>query len=206
MRAVALSFHNGSMRSRTSFAHDVDRAWVSKIELIEPQSNQFRYAQACGKGEVEHSAVARAGYGFWIGSIDQRLDLCSGKRRDQRFIGLFHRDGPDAKRLIKARGYAIFEEAEERPNRRQPRIARSRRVAAILLDMIEERQDHGHADILDFQLRRQFAKLLTGEGDEQLKAVSVGVAGVRAGALVAGKMFPEKSGHGRGKSGHGAPA
>jgi hypothetical protein len=42
-------------------------------------------------------------------------------------------------RLIEACRHAIFEEAEERPHRCEPRIARLGLVAAVALDMLEER-------------------------------------------------------------------
>lgn len=173
--------------------------------MIETQSDQLRDAQASRKSEVEHRAITHARYGFGVGRVDQGLNLRPGERSDQCLVGLLHWNRPDAKRLIEADGGAILEEPEKRPDRCQSRVARSRRVATDLLDVIEKGQDHGHTDILDFHLRRQLAKPLGGECHEQLKAIGIGVASVWAGALVARKMFTEETGEVRCERGHGAP-
>ncbi len=49
-------------------------------------------------------------------------------------------------------------------------------------------------------------KLAASEGYEQLKPISIGVARVWAGALIAGKMLAEEAGQWQCKRGHGAPA
>ena len=110
---------------------------------------------------------------------------------DQRLVGLLHRDCADAQRLIETDWHAILEEPEERSDSGQSGIARPPCIAAILLDMIEEGQNHGHSNILDVQLRRRLAKLLGGERHEQLKTGRIGVAGVRAGTLVSGSCSPK---------------
>ena len=54
--------------------------------------------------------------------------------------------------LIEAGRQAVFQEAEERLDGRQPGVARSCCVAARLLEMFQEREDHRHVQMLDFQL------------------------------------------------------
>jgi hypothetical protein len=141
--------------------------------LIETQSDQLRDTQTCRKGKVKHRAITHAGNGFGVGRVDEGLDLRPRERSDQCFVDLLHRDRADAKRLIEADGDAILKEPEERPDRRQSRIARPRCIATNLLDMIEEGQDQRHTDIFDFHLRRQLAKLIGGKCHEQLKTVGI---------------------------------
>ena len=59
-----------------------------------------------------------------------------------------------AQSLIEAGRQAIFQEAEERLDGGQPGVARSCGIGALLLEMLQEREDHRHVQVLDLQLAR----------------------------------------------------
>lgn len=110
----------------------------------------------------------------------------------------------DATRVFEAVGEAIFEEPEEGVDRREASVTRSRAVAALDLEMLEEGEHEFRID----PLHRDGGRLETagGEDDEQLEAGRVGLAGVRTGAPVARQVLAEKSGEVGAEQGHhGSP-
>jgi hypothetical protein len=107
--------------------------------------------------------------------------------------------------LIEACRHAIFEEAEERPHGRKPRIARPGLVAAIALEMLEERQNERNIDLLNLDPRRSCRQPARGKRDEQLKAVGIGVTGMRARTLIARQMFAQERREMGSERGHATP-
>ena len=135
-------------------ADDVHAGHGLAVDLIEPETDQLRHAHACGEGQMQHGSVSDAGQGARVRRVEQSLQLVTGEIADERLIGLLHRDRMDPTRLVEAGRHPVFQEAEERVDRSEPGIAGSRRVAALLLQMLQECQDQRRIEPLDLDLRR----------------------------------------------------
>ena len=72
--------------------------------------------------------------------------------------------------------------AEQRVDRRQPPVAGACLVAALALEVVEERSDQRRIEIADVQRGRLFPRALGSEGQQQ--APGVAVAGDRVRACV----------------------
>src|SRR6266511_274041 len=76
------------------------------------------------------------------------------------------RDGEDALDQSRVRWLAAGREAEERVDRREPRVACPDAVAALLLEVIEEGADERRVDVREEQGGRRLADVLLGETEE----------------------------------------
>jgi hypothetical protein len=88
---------------------------------------------------------------------------------------------------------------------RQPRIARAGSIAALLLQMLEERHHELRVDLLQSQGGRPHSQPLAGELEEELKSEGVGIAGMRACAPFDGQALAQESSDVRCDRGHGVP-
>ena len=74
--------------------------------------------------------------------------------------------------------------SEQRADRGQPRVAGADLVAALVLEVIEERADQRRLKIVDVEIARRGAGLLGDEGEQQPDRVAVCGDRVRARALL----------------------
>ena len=175
------------------------------VDLIEPETDQLRHAHACCEGQMQHRPVADAGYGACVRCIQQSLQLVAGKIADKGLIGLLHRDRMDPARLVEARRHPVFEEAEERVDRGEPGIARSHRVAALVLQMLQEGQDQRRVEPLDLDLRGLDLEPVGSEAEQELEALCIRLASVLARSALLGQMLAQEASEIGGERGHAAP-
>jgi hypothetical protein len=68
--------------------------------------------------QVQHRSIPRSGDGSRIGRVEQRAHLFARQVIDQSLIGLLHRNGVHALRLIEARRQPVFQAFESGARRR----------------------------------------------------------------------------------------
>ena len=135
-----------------------------------------RVSSAWSRRPIQRVAVRRG---------QERVDLFVGEVGDDRAVEAFGRDGEHAADERGVLGVAERGEAEHRVDRRQARVAGAGAVAALVLEVIEERRDQRCVEILDLELGWLFAGALLREGEQQPEGVAVGGDRVRADALLA---------------------
>lgn len=84
-------------------------------------------------------------------------------------------------------------------------VARGHAVAALVLELIEERGDEVGVEVADVELAGRLAGLGCGEGEQELEGVAVGGDGVRAGLQLPGQPLGEEGLQGGGEGAHGWP-
>src|SRR6266540_2096836 len=107
-------------------------------EVVDPQPGKFRQAQAGLDGEEEQRVVAATESGGRVWRCEERVDFGGGEEGDEVTVEALLRDGEDALDQSRVRWLAAGREAEERVDRREPRVACPDAVAALLLEVIEE--------------------------------------------------------------------
>jgi hypothetical protein len=111
----------------------------------------------------------------------------------------------DATRLVEAGRHPVLQEAKERVDRCEPGIARSHRVAALLLKMLQKGQDQRGVESLDLDFRRLDLEPAGGEAQQKLEALRIRLTRVLAGPALFGQMLAQEAAEMAGERGHGAP-
>ena len=94
-------------------------------------------------------------------------------------------------------------------DRRETDIPRTRRVAPVLLDVIQKRRDKRGIEIIEGEGRWGLAELLLSKPKEEPKRIAVRRDGVRARVLLTDESVGKETLHKtrkRRRRGHGAPA
>src|SRR6266545_218290 len=119
-----------------------------------------------GDGEEEQRVVAATESGGRVWRCEERVDFGGGEEGDEVTVEALLRDGEDALDQSRVRWLAAGREAEERVDRREPRVACPDAVAALLLEVIEEGADERRVDVREEQGGRRLADVLLGETEE----------------------------------------
>lgn len=174
--AAAVSFHRGSTRSR----RPLPMTWMLAIDLVDAEADEFGHAQAGSEGQMQHRPIADAGDPARVRRVEQSLHLVAVEMSDEGLIDLLHRDRPDPACLIQTGREPILEEAEEGFDGGKTDVAGARRVAASFLDVFQEGENERRIKLLNLDAGRGNPQSGSREAEEQLKAVGVSRAGVRA--------------------------
>ena len=124
--------------------------------------------------------VAPTQPGAAVGRGEQRLDLVEVEVGEARSLVAFEGDRDHPADRVKVLGVAQGGVLVERVDRRQPGVAGAGAVAAVCLEVVEERADQLRVEVVDVQLARLLAGLLGGEREQQPEG---GEVGRRRGAL-----------------------
>ena len=108
-----------------------------------------------------------------------------GEERDQRLIVALGGDRQDALDRGGVLGVTQRGVAKQRADRGQARVAGADRVAALVLEVIEERADQRCLEIVEVEIAGRLAGVLGGEGQQQPDRVAVGGDRVRTGLPLA---------------------
>src|SRR5215470_13931740 len=98
----------------------------------------------------------------------------------------------DAARLVETGWHPVFQVTEERVDCCETGIASSCRVAARLLQMPQECQDQWRIKPLDLDLCRLDLEAVCGEAQQELEALSIGLARMLACSSLFGKCSRRK--------------
>jgi hypothetical protein len=121
----------------------------------------------------------------WIRGIQQSLDFLANEIGYQARTAFLERYRQNTTDLFERRRLPVLKEVKEGFYRRQPDVACLWRVPARVLQMFEERADQIRIKLLQGQRRWFRAESGRRELEQKLKAVSIGIACVLAGAAVA---------------------
>jgi len=105
--------------------------------------------------------------------------------------------------LFKNRGDAMLDKAHEGLDRGQAGIAGTGAVVSHRLEVGQELHHQRRIELFQVKLGRGHIEPIACELQEQLKAVGITLAGVRARATLQGKPFPKERGEMRGNRRHG---
>jgi len=122
---------------------------VVEGDVCVAQAGELGHAQPSLDREQQQGVVAATEPGAAIGCREQRVDLCLGEERHDRSVGAFGLDRDHARDQLGVFGVSQRGEAKQRVHRREPRVAGARTVAAVGLEVFEEREDQGRVEILE---------------------------------------------------------
>ena len=178
----------------------------AKVDVADGQGEELASPQAGLASKGEHRPVPPAGPSGRVRCAEERFDLFLSQIGDKgRFVALL-RDRQDA-----LDGGGVFRVAEggiaeERVDRRQPRVACTDAVAALNLQVLQKHADELGVKIGDLELGRGLAGLPFGEDQQQLESVAIGGDGVRAGLALAGEPVGHVGLQGGGEAAHASSA
>ena len=95
--------------------------------------------------------------------------------------------------------------AKQRADRRQARVAGPDRVAALVLEVIQERADQRRLEIVDVEIAGRLVTVLGGECKQQADRVAVGGDRMRAGLSLGDQPIGEERLQRRREQAHLAP-
>src|SRR5262249_13800456 len=165
----------------------------------------LRHPQSRCEGQMQHRPVADAGYGAGVRCVEQSLQLVTGEIADERLVSLLHGDRMDPTCLVQAGRHSIFEKSEERVDCGEPGIARSRRVPAFLLQMLQEGQDQRRVEPLDLKARGLDLEPACSEAEQKLEALCIRLASVLTRPALLRQMLAQEASKVRSERGHAAP-
>lgn len=142
-----------------------DAAAVESDELGDPQARLDR--------QYQQGAVAPAFPPPVVWRIDERFGLVGGEERDGASLEPLGRDGQHALDHGGVLGVAQRRVAEQRPDRREAQVAGPRPVAAVHLQVLEERGDQRLVEVMPLQRGGRLAGSLLHEAEQQPERVSV---------------------------------
>ena len=135
-----------------SFSGAADVWSGGELNVAASQAGEFGDAQPGLDGQDEQCVVASAGPGAAVGSVEQRLDLVLVEERDDRAVGPLERDREHAGDVLGVFGVAVLGVAEQRVDRRESHVAGADAVAALGLEVVEERGDQRRVELGDVEL------------------------------------------------------
>ena len=153
-----------------------------EVHVFAVQSGQLRGPEPCLDRGEQHRVVAAAGPGRAVGSGEQRVDLVLVEERDCGSVRALRRDRQYPLDVMEVFGVSEGGVSEQRVDRCQAGVAGADAVAALALEVVEERGDQWRVQVADVELAWRVAKTRCGEREQQLERVAVGGDRVRAGA------------------------
>jgi hypothetical protein len=136
-----------------------------------------------------------------VRSVKQRLDLGGGEERDGSLLAAFRRDREHALDQCGVLGVAQRGVLKERVDGGEADVAGPGAVAALVLEVLEERPDRGRVELRELKPRGWRSGLLLHEGEQQPERVAVAGDRVRADAPLAeqpvGEICLKRRGEGR---------
>src|SRR6516162_5680865 len=133
---------------------------------------------------MQHRAIPKPIASRWVWDIEHSLKFVSSKIRDQSSAGFLERDCQNSADLLERRRLTVFEKVEEGFDCRQSNIAGLRCILTFVLQIFQEGADQSRIKLLEHERGRLHLEAFGGELEEELKAISVGVARVLAGSAV----------------------
>lgn len=112
-------------------------------------------------------------------------------------------DSVDLGDLLQGAWVPQLDVAHERLDRGEPQVAGSRTVAAIMFDVMQEREHHLRVDLLKLEQRRTRVQAPSHEDEQQPEAVCVGLAGMRTVAALLRHVLAHEAGDERSDRRHG---
>jgi hypothetical protein len=180
----------------------------AKVDLAAGQRGQLRQAQAGVHRQGQQGVVASSGPGGLVGGVQQRVGLGLGEVGDEGLVVAFGRDRQHPLDDGGILGVVQGGEAEQGVDRGQAGVAGPHAVAALALEVVQERADQPGVQVGDLQAGGRLAGALGGEAQQQLAGVAVGGDGVGAGLALADEPVGEVGLQGRGqraRRAHGRP-
>ena len=154
---------------------------------------------------MEHRSVAQTAWRVGIGRCKQGLDFFPRQIIDEPGVRSLDRQRADHHGLFEASRSALLDEAKERLDRRQPRIARTGGIIPSFLDMLKKRPHQSDIEILDHEFRRLPLEPRGGETQQERERMRVAGDGMRAGATFVRKVVLQERGEIGSERGHAAP-
>ena len=99
----------------------------------------------------------------------------------------------------------MFDETEERFDRRQPRVAGPDGIGAPYLDVLKKRPDHLNIEVFDCEFRRGALEPSSGKPQQEGERVGIGCDGMSACTALARKMGLQEGRKIGSERGHAAP-
>ena len=185
-----------------SLADAVDVGAGAELDVAAIEPDQLGGSQPGLGGEHDQRVVAAAGPSGALRRGEQRIEFVFGEECDDRFVGALGWDREHPGDQGGVFGVAQAGVVVERVDRCQPGVAGADGVVAVVLEMVEERDDQRRVEIGDVELVGLFAGALGGESEQQPDRVPVGGDRVRAGLALADEIVGEEGLEGRGERAH----
>ena len=146
-----------------AFAAAADVRPGCEVHVAAVQAGQLGGAQPGLDRGQQQRVVASAGPGRAVGSVEQRVDLGSSRKVTSARSAALGRDREHALDVLGVFGVAERGVSEQRVDRRQAGVAGADAVAALVLEVVEERGDQRRVEVADVELAGLAAELRGGE-------------------------------------------
>ena len=156
------------------------------------QAGELGDPQAGLDGEGEHGVVAPAGAGGLVAGGQERVGLVRGEVGDVGAVAALAGDGQDPLDQRPVLGMAQGRVGEQRVDRRQPGVAGPDAVAAVVLQVLQERGDRRGVEVGQAERARRLPRAGGGKAEQQPERVTVGGDRGRAGVTLADQPAGEE--------------
>jgi hypothetical protein len=176
---------DGALLASLALDVDVAAAGVER-DVAAVEREQLGDAQAGLEREDQHRAVAAAFPAVLGWRVDQRLGFLRGEEGNFASLVALGGDRQDALDDRGVFGVSDGRVTKQRPDGSEPQVARPGAVAAVVLEVIEERRDHRLVELLPVQRRGCGSRRVLREAQQQPERVAVGGDRARAGVQLPG--------------------
>ena len=196
---------SGVMRCLRPLPRQLTCAPAAQVDVADREAGELGGAQPGLAGQHQQGLVAAAGPGGQVGGGQQGRDLVFGEVGDQGLVVALGRDRQDPLDVGGVLGVAQRRVLEQGVDRGQPGVAGPDAVAAVVLQVVQERPDRLRVQVGDVQPGRGLARALGGEDDQHLDGVPVGGDRVAAGLALQRQPVGEERLQRGGEGGHDSP-
>ena len=165
---ITWEWHDPLFAAFAAQAHVRSRAIEPKVACIDAE--RFGDAGAGSSEEQQQRPVPAATVCLLVRRVDEGVKFLPDEVVCDLGVRLLYRDGEDALRDAERRGVICGHVVEERPDRRQTRVACLDRVLPLLLKLVQEGENDVAVEMLDGQFTRLAPSLIGGEQISMRKA------------------------------------
>lgn len=175
-----------------TFTLELQERTITKVNLMSLQTRDLRDACAAVVQRQQQGVVTPPFLGFAIRRGQECVNFFASQVSDELLLRTSHGNSQYACDQRYAVRVAQCHKAEERANGRQSKITRARRVATLLLQVVQKRQNCGCIDVANLQRRGFDASAILDELKQQAKRIPVAGQRARTDPLMLAEVISEK--------------
>lgn len=176
-----------------AFADASDIRAGTESDICADQGGQLGETKTSLECHQQQRAIAATFPSGPIGCGDQGVDLCSGEERYELLVEPLGGDGKNSLDQLGVLGVSQCRVGEQRSDRGQSQVARSRAVVTVGFEVIEKRADRLGVEVVPTQVAGLRAGCLLHEHEQQLERIPIGGDRARADPALFGQAVGEEA-------------
>jgi len=164
-----------------------------QLEVTASRLNELGHPQAGADGQQQERTIPSTDPRGDVGRREQRVDFRTCQIRDGPSFVPLDGDRQNPAAAVEMRGLADGHVVTEGVDCSEADIACTRRVAPVLLDMIEKRADERGVQVVEGQARGRLAESLLHKPEQQPKRVAIRRNGMGTRPLLADEPFRKEA-------------